>query len=193
MIDRKRCSAAVLAGGYSSRMGRDKSALPLGDGTMLEHMVRKFRALGLEDIMISGSAQTVHGARNVPDRFPHRGPLSGIHSCLSEAEGDAVLFLSVDLPFFPPEVLQSLLDAHAGGVTLLRQGEQWEPLIGIYDRTLTGLCGEIVASDRTSPWRVINASEVVTVEYHGGPDGLFNCNTMADYERMLSLMDGRDR
>lgn len=185
MIEKANCSAAILAGGYSSRMGRDKAALPVRQGTMLEHMVKKLQFLGLLDIMISGSDLPVPGTRNVPDEFPHRGPLSGIQACLKAARGQAVLFLSVDLPFFPRETLQSLLDAHEGGVTLLRQGEQWEPLIGIYDRAVLPLCEEVIRQESTSPWRVINASRTVTVEYEGPEEGLFNCNTAADYEELL--------
>ncbi len=192
MIEKAKCSAAVLAGGYSSRMGQDKAALPVGEGTMLEHMVRKLRALGLEDIMISGSVLTAEGARNIPDVYPHRGPLSGIHSCLREAKGDAVLFLSVDLPFFPAETLQSLLDAHEGTVTLLRQGEQWEPLIGIYDKSVLPLCESFIRQEKTSPWRVINAVDTVTVEYNGPEKGLTNCNTPADYEKILAEIRRED-
>ena len=184
MIEKAKCSAAVLAGGYSSRMGQDKAALAVNESTMLEHMVRKLRALGLEDIMISGSVLTAEGARNVPDVYPHRGPLSGIHSCLREAKGDAVLFLSVDLPFFPAETLQSLLGEHGGSVTLLRQGGQWEPLIGIYDKSVLPLCDTIIREENTSPWRVINASDTVTVEYTGPEEGLFNCNTPEDYAEL---------
>lgn len=184
MIEKARCSAAVLAGGYSSRMGQDKAALHVHEGSMLEHMIRKMQALGIRDIMISGSALHAEGVRNVPDVYPHRGPLSGIHSCLRQAEGDAVLFLSVDLPLFPAETLQSLLDAHNGSVTLLRRGEQWEPLIGIYDKSVLPLCETIIREEKTSPWRVINASDTVTVEYTGPEAGLFNCNTPEDYAEL---------
>ena len=110
--------------------------------------------------------------------------MSGIHSCLREADGDAVLFLSVDLPFFPAETLQSLLDAHGGSVTLLRRGEQWQPLIGIYDKSVLPLCDTIIREENTSPWRLINASDTVTVEYTGPEDGLFNCNTPEDYAEL---------
>ena len=41
--------AAVLAGGKSSRMGRDKASLPYRGGTLLEHQLEKLRALGIED------------------------------------------------------------------------------------------------------------------------------------------------
>lgn len=92
MEAQKQFSAAVLAGGYSSRMGRDKAALSFGGTTMLDQQVRKLRSVGIEDIMISGSELAVSGTRYVPDVFPHRGPLSGIHACLQAARGKSVLF-----------------------------------------------------------------------------------------------------
>ena len=95
-----------------------------------------------------------------------------------------MLFLSVDLPFFPAETLKSLLDAHGGSVTLLRRGEQWQPLIGIYDKSVLPLCDTIIREENTSPWRLINASDTVTVEYTGPEDGLFNCNTPEDYAEL---------
>ena len=61
-------SAAVLAGGFSSRMGRDKACLPFGGTTLLGFQVGKLRALGIEDIMISGSEQALT-ARAVSERL----------------------------------------------------------------------------------------------------------------------------
>ena len=78
-------SAAVLAGGKSSRMGRDKAALPFGGGTLLTYQARKLRALGVKELLLSGAAEAVPGARLVPDLLPGRGPLGGLHACLSAA------------------------------------------------------------------------------------------------------------
>ena len=85
-----RFSAAVLAGGLSSRMGRDKAALPFDGTTLLDFQVGKLRALGVKDIMISGSEQKIPGARPISDVYPRKGPLSGIHACLAAAKGSAV-------------------------------------------------------------------------------------------------------
>ena len=52
-------SAAILAGGFSVRMGRDKASLPFGDVSLLEHQAQKLRMLGIEDIMISGSGMEI--------------------------------------------------------------------------------------------------------------------------------------
>ena len=179
-------SAAILAGGFSVRMGRDKASLPFGDVSLLEHQTQRLRMLGIEDIMISGSERELAGTRSVPDIYPHRGPLSGIHACLEAASHDSVLFLSVDTPLIPIETLQTLLDAHCGGVTLLRHGEQVEPLIGVYDSALAPLCAEILQTEETKVWSLINQIALTTVAYMGDSIFLANCNTPEEYHRILA-------
>ena len=172
-------SAAVLAGGYSTRMGQDKAALPFAGGTLLTHQVRKLRALGIGDVLISGAEP------GVPDVYPHRGPLSGIHACLLAAKHDAVLFLSVDIPLVPETALLSLIEAHTGGVTLLEYEGEIEPLIGIYDRALAEDCEAILKTERTSVRRLLDRVTVRTVPYTGDPALLLNCNTPENYQALL--------
>ena len=175
-------SAAILAGGFSVRMGRDKANLPFGSVTMLEHQAQKLRMLGIGEIMISGSGIKLAGTRSVPDIYPHRGPLSGIHACLEAASHDSVLFISVDTPLLPVETLQRLLDAHRGGVTLLRHGEETEPLIGVYDKSLAALCAGLLQTEKTSVRQLIRQAPLTTLAFTGDPMLLINCNTPAEYE-----------
>ena len=172
-----RFSAAVLAGGLSSRMGRDKAALPFGGTTLLGFQVQKLRFLGMEDIMISGTEQQIPGTRPIPDVYPHKGPLSGIHACL------------VDTPLIPLEALRELMTAHEGGVTLLRHGEQTEPLIGVYDAALVPLCGEILQSEHTGVWQLLNRTPVKTLPFDGDEAFFLNGNTPEDYARLLQLWE----
>ena len=140
--------------------------------------------LGIEDIMISGSVLDVPGTRFVPDILPHHGPLSGIHACLTAAVNPAVLFLSVDTPLIPPELLQKLLDEHTGGVTLLRHGEQIEPLLGVYDRALAGLCEPVLKSGQTAVRQLLKQTDIHFVYYEGDADVFLNCNTPQEYEAL---------
>lgn len=186
-------SAAVLAGGLSSRMGRDKAALPFGGTTLLDFQVNKLRALGIEDIMLSGSAQALPGTRSVPDVYPHKGPLGGIHACLAEARGSAVLFLGVDTPLIPLEALQALLSMHEGGVTLLRHGERMEPLMGVYDCTLAPLCEEILRTEHTGVWQLLNRTRGKTLPFDGDEALFLNGNTPEEYARLLQLWERKER
>ncbi len=174
-------SAAVLAGGYSTRMGRDKASLPFGSGTLLSHQIQKLQSLGVGEVLISGTEE------GIPDVYPHRGPLSGIHACLKRAKRDAVLFLSVDAPLLPEETLLSLIGAHQGGITLLEHDGEPEPLIGIYDRSLAAACEAILKTERTSVRRLLDQAAVQTVHYTGDPALLMNCNTPETYRQLLTL------
>lgn len=176
----KEISAAVLAGGYSTRMGTDKATLPFGDGTLLSHQIQKLQSLGVDEVLISGTPE------GIPDVYPHRGPLSGIHACLLNAKHDAVLFLSVDAPLVPLETLCSLIEAHTGGITLLEHDGEIEPLMGIYDRALAETCETILKTEHTSARRLLDQAEARTVVYTGDPALLFNCNTPEAYQKLLN-------
>lgn len=180
-------SAAVLAGGKSTRMGRDKAALRLNGLTLAAHQTEKLRSLGLTDLMLSGWEDALALARFVPDLFPARGPLGGIHACLGAAEHEAVLFLSVDVPLVPVETLKCLLDAHCGGITLLSVDGTPQPLIGVYDRSLRAAAEEILQSENTAVRRLFEQAPARLVEYRGDPGLIRNCNTPEDYQWLLSF------
>ena len=91
----------VLAGGKSSRMGKDKSLLTLPDSqdSLLEHCVQKLTLLCANNVFISG-AQHEQG---IADIIPNCGPLSGIHAVITHIEKyhqhiSEVLVVAVDMP-----------------------------------------------------------------------------------------------
>ena len=187
-MDITRVSAAILAGGKSSRMGRDKAALPFGGETLLTYQARKLRALGVGELLLSGASEAVPGAHVVPDLLPGRGPLGGLHACLSAASGEAVLVLSVDVPLVPASALAALIAAHAGGVTLLEHGGVTEPLIGVYDASLAPEAGRLLLEGVGAVRLLAERADFRTVAYDGDPALLLNCNTPADYQKALEQL-----
>ena len=100
----------VLAGGASSRMGRDKSDLTIEGKTFLEMQIEKGRKLGINDILLSG----YHGEKKyeypiVPDRFPGKGPLGGLEACFRKAKNPYCLVLGVDVPLVPADELAAMI------------------------------------------------------------------------------------
>src|SRR5208282_241992 len=103
----------VLAGGQSSRMGRDKALLELAGRPLVEHALSILEGAGLA-AMIAGIASPA--PRSLPifsllieDASPGLGPLSGICAALSIMSARYAVFLPVDLPFLPPSLLVFLL------------------------------------------------------------------------------------
>lgn len=188
-MDIQNCSGAVLAGGRSTRMGTDKAALPFGGMTLLEWQARKLRALGIEDIMVSGSMLPAAGTRFVPDLYPHRGPLSGIHACLLAARTENVLVLGVDLPLVPLSALRGLGEAHTGGITALCHGQAVEPLIAIYSAQLAPAAEAILRTPDTAVRRLMERAALRRLRFDGDEALLMNCNTPEGYARCRELAD----
>src|SRR5260370_18693518 len=95
-------------------MGRDKAALPAGDGTLIEHLARRLAPVVDETIVAGGSIRpTLPGVRMVEDRYPGLGPLAGMHAGLLAARYSHLWVVRSDLPTAHPG-LPPLLPALAG-------------------------------------------------------------------------------
>lgn len=183
-------SAALLAGGKSARMGRDKATLPFRGATLLEWQVDKLRGLGVGDIMLSGCGRTLPGTRLIPDDWPGRGPLSGMHACLKRALHPDCLVLSVDAPLVPPQALAALARAHrasGAAVTLLCHGGKWEPLMGVYRRELFQAMEPLLLGEDTAVRRLLDHTGFETLDWPGEEALFLNCNTPEDYRRLQAL------
>ena len=105
-------SAAVLAGGLSRRMGRDKALLPLrpGDPPLAATVIARARLVADEVFVVARNrpAYEAFGVPVVPDLEEEAGTLGGIATALHTAAHDHCLVLACDLPFLNPELLQWL-------------------------------------------------------------------------------------
>ncbi len=81
------CEVCILAGGLSTRMGRDKARVRLGGRTLLSRVKSTARETGLPVRVIRR------------DAVPRCGPLGGVITALRSTQAETVLFLSCDMPF----------------------------------------------------------------------------------------------
>ncbi len=179
-----RMSAIVLAGGYSSRMGRNKAELELFGKSFLALQTEKLLRLGIEDIVIAGYPKPPEGTRFVLDIHPHRGPLSGIHAGLLAIRSASALVLAVDTPLVPQDWLETLCLAHDSGVTLTMLDGKAEPLIAVYDRILADDCDIVLRGSNTSIRKLLRRTRRFELPFRGDPRCLLNGNTPEDYERI---------
>ena len=91
----------VLAGGHSSRMGRDKALLELAGKSLVYHAVKKLRRVCMDVRVLSAKAELEAYAPLVPDLHPGCGPLGGMEAALAHSIFEWNLFLPVDMPFLP--------------------------------------------------------------------------------------------
>lgn len=152
-------SMIILAGGKSSRMGRDKADLCLDGKTFLQIQIEKGRLLGIRDIQVSGYQGKACPLPVTPDRVSGKGPLGGLETCLRLAEEERCLVLSVDAPLVPVKELEGLLRASLeteAPVTVLRQGEREQPLVAVYRRSLADAMLEEITERKGSVFALLN-------------------------------------
>jgi len=152
MPDPIQFDAALLAGGRSSRFGRDKAFLDWGGRPLYVAQLRKLASLGPQRLWLSTGAdqpfpEVLEGVTRIVDAVPGLGPLGGLQSVLAASRAPFLLVLAVDLPKMEPAFLSRLLGS--GGGVVPRTGKGWEPLAALYPRDeLLGLVAEFVNSGR---------------------------------------------
>lgn len=173
-------SGIILAGGHSSRMGKDKASLLLCGKTLLEWQIEKLRVLGVEDIIVSG-ADAPEGTRRIEDIYPDRGPLGGLHACLQAAQNRSCLVLGVDIPLVPLSALAHIRRMHHRGVTVLAHNGYQELLLGMYDSNLANVIEPMIQTAGVSVHELRKCVEWNTFSYKGPEEFLKNCNWPQDY------------
>ncbi|MBQ4855860.1 molybdenum cofactor guanylyltransferase [Rhodanobacter sp. B2A1Ga4] len=102
------CIGVVLAGGLSSRMGRDKALLDWQGRPLIERQLAVLREAGIDDVRVSGHRPGYHG---VVDAMPQAGPLGGLAGIADALVSDAeLLVIPVDMPLLHAALLRRLRD-----------------------------------------------------------------------------------
>ena len=112
--DAKRIGAIVLAGGRSSRFGRDKLAESIDGRSLLGHAVEAVGAVASAVVIVAapGAALDVpDGVLVAHDPSPFEGPLAGLAAGLAALprDVDKVLVVGGDMPNLVVAVLERLL------------------------------------------------------------------------------------
>jgi molybdopterin-guanine dinucleotide biosynthesis protein A len=111
--------AYVLAGGASSRMGREKALLEIGGVTMVERTARSVESLAGKAAIV-GPPEKFHalaaklGTRAIADDWPGAGPLGGIATALRASEAEWNLIVACDLPYLTREWMSFLVERATG-------------------------------------------------------------------------------
>jgi molybdenum cofactor guanylyltransferase len=128
----------VLAGGRSSRMGRDKALLPFGAVTLLEYVASQVAAAA-GCVVVVGHPERYRrlGLEAIPDPCSGSGPLGGIVTALRTTKADWNLVTACDMPAVSAPFLRDLLDEaeRCGGDRLVPCSPNGlEPLCAAYHR-----------------------------------------------------------
>jgi molybdopterin-guanine dinucleotide biosynthesis protein A len=183
-------SGVVLCGGESRRMGRNKALLELQGQPVIALVLDRLGKLCDELIVAANDVDTYADlpARIVPDIFPVKGPLSGIHAGLSAVGHDIAIVVGCDMPFLSLPLLRYMaLVAPGHDVVVPYLNGEYEPLHAIYRRTCIEPIERLLSQGSR---RVIALYEFVRVrevtqnevDLFDGARSFFNINTPEDWE-----------
>lgn len=142
-FDRKKVLGVVMCGGKSSRMGRDKGLIRIGNKTWVEAAEEKFNGLCNQVVYSIHASQWNAYQEHLPgkiyciDSLPFSGPLAGILSVYLKFPLCHLLVLACDLVDLRLETLARLLveaaehDGHAEFFIYIT-AKFLEPLCGLY-------------------------------------------------------------
>ncbi len=109
-------TVAILAGGHSSRMGTDKSFVPLLGKTMIEHVLERVSAVSSQIILITNKPDDYAslGPPMFTDIVPEKGSLGGLYSAVTCSTTPYTLCVACDMPFLNPALLNHLIALREG-------------------------------------------------------------------------------
>jgi len=185
-------ASIILVGGQSKRMGTDKSFLKFDSQDFISAVIGHAKKISKSLLIVSGEHNhLLFKEKNltiITDERPGMGPMMGIITGLKNVKTDWVFVLSVDTPFFSPEMMQKLWDSkekHEGVIYRDKQGihplnalyrhstlAKWEAAFNQGERKLTQVLKQLDI-------RYLNLTKKESLT-------LRNINTKGDYLEFIS-------
>jgi molybdenum cofactor guanylyltransferase len=191
-------AAIILAGGQSSRMGKDKAFIEIDGVPLLQKICiiasectsqvyvitpspQKYRAI------IPQNCQIVQEVVLEGENSPH-GPLVGFAQALTHVESEWILLLACDLPRLTSSEIKQwsscLETTSQDAIALLPHSPKgWEPLCGFYRRRCLSLLNNFINRGGRSFQQWL-ASHFVQELLVSDSKILFNCNTPDDLRQI---------
>ena len=202
MAETNDISGIILAGGRSSRLGKDKVFEVIGKETLIERAVRQLAELDELDELIVVTSERVAPlldafrlrARIVKDVHIGQGPMGGLHAGLLAAGNDYSLVVACDLPFLNQDLLRYMIGLRRGyDMVVPRVSGMIEPLHAVYSKSCLPAIERRLNEGRSMVYSLLEGVRVRFVEQEEvekfDPKHLsfFNINSTADIEKARAM------
>jgi len=159
------CTAIILAGGESKRMGEDKAALILDGKQLLQHVIDILKPL-FDHIVVS--VRKPIGACEYPqfcDDSHDKGPMMGVAASLQQVKTNWVFVVAVDMPFISPDLIRFLAGLRAEKQVIVPMVNGFEqPLLAYYHKSCLPMMQQQIAGGNRSLRDLIAAVDRLIVK-----------------------------
>ena len=176
-------SGAVLSGGSSRRMGRNKALLDVDGAPMARLVADALRAVGCDPVFLVGGDPdelAEVGPPVLPDDHPGAGPVGGVLTALRLAPGDAFI-VACDLPALTADVLAAVVDVadeRPDADVVVARTDRIEPACALWRARSRPVVAEAFAAGERAMHRILGLLTVAEVPVP--PAALHNVNTPDD-------------
>jgi molybdopterin-guanine dinucleotide biosynthesis protein A len=100
----------ILAGGKSSRFGRDKCKTIYNKKLLIQFSIEAIKPF-VSEILISSNNYDLEflGYKIIQDTFVNCGPIGGLYSCLKHSKTEKNIVIPCDMPYITTDLLQYLI------------------------------------------------------------------------------------
>ena len=158
-------SAIILAGGNSSRLGRDKALIKIyNSSTIIHTIVEKLQVISDDVIIVTNGQRYANlGVKSTSDVYLNNGPLAGLHSGLLAAKHSHALVVACDMPFLNVKLLNYMVSQPLNYDALVPKIEGWlEPLHTIYSRQCIGPIERMLEAHR---FKILDLFGAIVIQY----------------------------
>ncbi len=108
------CTAIIMAGGESQRMGSDKATLMLGDRTLLQRVIKVVQPMFPHVLVSVRQPRPDIDLPQICDDYADAGPLAGLCAGLTHSRTPWIFAVATDMPFVQPALIERLAQQRAG-------------------------------------------------------------------------------
>ena len=180
-------TGVVLAGGQSSRMGKEKSVLLFKEQELIQYSLNALKPY-CSTILISSNKE-IHNSfsyTTISDFHHQIGPIAGIYSALKNSETDFVMVLPCDSPMVKPEFVKYLISQIKNDTKAIvpQYASHLEPLFAIYHKSVLGTIEEQINKE---DYKLVNLLKKINAQLVEVQDCscFVNINTPEDYKNCL--------
>ncbi len=177
----------LLAGGKSSRMGKNKALLPFGGcKTLAEHQYKRLKMI-FETVYISCKEPSLFDfeADFIVDESREFASIFGLCYAFKKLNSSEIFFLPIDTPFFDTESINRLFGSYKNSSVIAKSGDKTHNLIAIYTREITPLLKQKIDKSDYRISTILNSVRHEFVEFD--EESCANINTKEDYAKAILM------
>lgn len=188
-------SGVILAGGKSSRYGRNKALEKIDGVSLIERVVRVMGSV-FEHLIIITNTPDEYAFLNIPmhgDVIRDLGPIGGIYTGLSVIHNTSGFFVACDMPLLNQDLIRHMTNKRAGfDVVVPRINGMIETLHAIYGKGCIPAIKKLIGSREYQMIRIFKQLSVCYVEedeirsFDPGLESFVNINRPQELRRLNS-------